>query len=288
MQITKLSKQDILPLTCSRSGACCHGNMVWLNPWELFCLAKEKNISPAAFRDLYCDYGGIQLRFNGKTAWGNKKACSQYIENEGCSVHSGRPLACRLYPLGRQIQSKEVHYMFQGKTFPCLQGCPEVLALPQLTVGEYLKGQATASYEKAQDAYLELMQNIADMSFELLLDSGLSESGDKKTVPLWRKMGKESPEALAKRIGPEWMDALMIPVIDGDWPDPISFIQKHTDLLQTKVQEKFGGLQTMAEYHEASVLLMGVALHLARSVGANPEVLAKDWSDMAKSHGAKE
>jgi hypothetical protein len=26
---------DCLPLTCTRTGACCHGKMVWLNPWEL-------------------------------------------------------------------------------------------------------------------------------------------------------------------------------------------------------------------------------------------------------------
>jgi uncharacterized protein len=288
MQTTKLNMQDILPLTCSRSGACCHGNMVWLNPWELSCLAKEKKMTPRAFRDLYCDFGGIQLRFDGKTGWGNKKACSQYIENLGCSVHQGRPLACRLYPLGRQIQSNEVHYMFQGNTFPCLEGCAEVLALPHLTVGEYLKGQATDPFEKAQDDYLELMQNIADMAFELLLNSGLSESGDQKTVPLWRKMGKEPPEVLAKRIGPEWIDALMIPEIDGDFLDPISFIQQHTDVLQQKAQEKFGTLQTNEEFHNASVLLMGIALHLARGVGANAAILAEDWSDTARNHGAGE
>ncbi len=286
MQTTKLSIQSILPLTCARIGACCHGNQVLLNPWELFCLANEKKITPREFRDLYCENGGTRLRFNGKVDRRGKSACSQYIDNFGCSVHLGRPLACRLYPLGRQVQSNEIHYMYQGDEFPCLEGCPEVLELAQMSVGEYLKGQITAQFEKAQDGYLELMQNIADMAFELLLETGLAGSGDQKTLPLWRKMGNELPEELAERIGHEWLDCLLIPEILDD--DPIIFTQKHNDLLQLKAQEKFGALQTNQELHEASVLIMGVALHLARGLGANPKILAEHWIATAKNHGAQE
>ena len=44
MQNTKLHFNDLLPLTCSRKGTCCHGNQVLLNRWELFCL--EHGINP--------------------------------------------------------------------------------------------------------------------------------------------------------------------------------------------------------------------------------------------------
>ena len=288
MLTTKLSLEDKLPLTCSRRGTCCHGNLVMLNPWELVCLAREKKVTPREFRDLYCESGGIRLRFDGKVGWREKKACSQYIDNFGCSVHVGRPLACRLFPLGRQIQSEELSYMYQGDTFPCLNGCPEVIGLEQLSVGEYLKGQQTESFEKAQNEYLQLMQNLADIAFELLLDTGLAESGDTETLPLWRKMANENPEVLASSIGSEWMDSLTIPEISVDTDDPVLFAQKHNDVLLSKAQEQFGALQTMQEVHEASVLIMGVALHLARSLGAKPEILAEHWIDTAKKHGAKE
>jgi len=288
MVTTKISLQDKLPLTCSRKGTCCHGNLVMLNPWELVCLAREKKITPGEFRDLYCEFGGIRLRFNGKAGWREKHACSQYVDNFGCSVHVGRPLACRLFPLGRQIQSQGIHYMYQGDEFPCLEGCPEVSGLAHLSVGEYLKGQLTEKFEKAQDEYLELMRNLADTAFMLLLDTGLAESGDKETLPLWRKMGKELPEALAGRIGHEWIDWLMIPEITDDTEDPVSFARKHNDLLQLKAQEKFADLKTNRELHEASVLIMGIALHLARGIGANPEILAEHWIDTAKRHGAIE
>tara|TARA_R110001583_G_scaffold48896_2_gene153005 strand:- start:7151 stop:8008 length:858 start_codon:yes stop_codon:yes gene_type:complete len=285
MQTHKLSLQDKLPLTCSRIGNCCRGKHIFLNPWELINLAKEKKNTPREFRDLYCEFGGIRLKFNGKVGWDQKQACSQYVDNFGCSVHLGRPLACRLYPLGRQLQSEEVHYMFQGDEFPCLAPCSDVVELPHLSVGDYLKGQMTDEFEKAQDGYLDLMQNIADIAFELLLDTGLAESGDMETLPLWRKMGNELPEALAERIGPEWIDCLMIPEISDD--DSIAFVERHNELLQLKIQEQFGASQTMQELHEASVLVMGIALHLARGLGANPKDLAELWIDTAKSHGAQ-
>ena len=65
MQITKLSSESILPLTCSRSGTCCFGKDVMLNPWELLNFSKEKKITPRAFRDLYTEFGGIQLLMIG-------------------------------------------------------------------------------------------------------------------------------------------------------------------------------------------------------------------------------
>jgi Fe-S-cluster containining protein len=288
MLTTKLGMQDKLPLTCSRTGTCCHGKLVWLNPWELAKLAVEKKITPIEFRDLYCDFGGIRLRFDGEAGWQKQQACSQYVAGFGCSVHLGRPLACRLYPLGRQIQSEKIHYIYQGDSFPCLKGCPEVSGLPHLNVGEYLKGQLTDNFEKAQDAYLDLLENIADMAFVLLLDTSLAASGDRDTLSLWRKMGNELPEELAARIGPEWIDCLMLPEIFDDLEDPISFASKHYDLLQLKVQENFGTLKANQELHEASVLIMGISLHLARGIGADPKVLAEHWIDIAKNHGAQE
>lgn len=287
MDITKLGLNDTLPLTCSRAGVCCHGNVVMLNPWEVYSLAKEKKMSPPAFRDGYCELGGAQLKFDGKPNLQGKKACNLYVDNFGCSVHVGRPLACRLYPIGRQIQNNSVQYMHQGTTFPCLTGCAEVLNLPKLTVGAYLLGQATEKFETAQDAYLELMQNIADMAFEFLLETGLAASGDKKTVALWRKMGKESPNDLIKQIGTEWMDYLFVPDVGMAIENPMEFVQIHSEFLQEKVHEKFGAATTLIKFREASVLLMGLALQLARGLGADPESLAQFWSDTANEHGAK-
>jgi Fe-S-cluster containining protein len=287
MQTTKLTKETILPLTCTRSGTCCFGKAVMLNPWELFNLSKEKKITSREFRDLYCEFGGIRLRFNGEKDKKGQHACSQYKEDIGCSVHQGRPLACRLYPLGRQIQFNTADYIYEGDTFPCLTDCSKVLELPKLSVGEYLKGQKADPFEKAQDAYLIVMQNIADIAFELLLDSGLAASGDTKTLAVWRKLGIESPELLAARIGLNWMESLMLPSIDTN-ENPIIFAQKHNVLLLLKAQEEFGNLKTLQEVHDASVLIIGIALHLSRALGADTKGISEHWITTAKKHGAKE
>jgi Fe-S-cluster containining protein len=287
MQITKLNKETILPLTCTRSGTCCFGKAVMLNPWELLNLSKEKKITSREFRDLYCEFGGIRLRFNGEKDKKGQHACSQYKDNIGCSVHQGRPLACRLYPLGRQIQFNRANYMYEGDTFPCLTDCSQVLELPKLSVGEYLKEQEADSFEKAQDEYLIVMQNIADIAFELLLDSGLAASGDTKTLAVWRELGIEPPKLLAARIGLKWIDHLMLPAIDA-FEDPSTFAQKHNDLLLLKAQEEFGNLKTLQELHDASVLMIGVALHLSKALGADTKGISEHWITIAKKQGAKE
>ncbi|MDA3811286.1 MAG: YkgJ family cysteine cluster protein [Spirochaetaceae bacterium] len=283
---TKLNLTDILSLTCSRSGTCCFGKMVMLNPWELFCLAAAKEMSARVFRDKYCHSGGIQLRFDGAPGWKELRACSQYIPDFGCSVHSGRPLVCRLYPLGRQKQGDEKIYIHQGSDFPCLEGCPEVLGLPRMSVSDYITGQAVKSFEDAQDEYLEMMQNIADGAFVLLFESGLAESGDTKTLRLWREMGKEEPEKLVNRLGSHWIDHLMIPQFSDPQNDPVSFSRHHYDLLLGKVEESFHTLVNLSDYSNASMLMMGLALHLGRGLGADPEELAEHWIRTAKEHGA--
>jgi len=283
---TKLTLTDNLPLTCSRSGTCCHGKTVRLNPWELACLAEAKGLTPRAFRDRYCDFGGIHLRFDGAPGWRKLPACSQYVPDLGCSVHSGRPLACRLYPLGRQRQGEELYYLYQGRDFPCLEGCPDVLNLPQLSVAAYIEGQAVKRFEVAQDEYLELMQNLADSAFALLLESGLAESGDRQTLRLWREMGREGPGQLQDRLGPEWIDLLMVPEVADGLQDPTAFSHAHHELLLLKAQGSFCTLDTVADLRKASVVLMGLALHLGRGLGADPAELAEHWIKTAKEHGA--
>jgi len=285
-KITKLNLDDNLPLTCTRVGTCCHGNQVLLNPWELFIIAKEKKISSKAFQNLYCELGGIRLKFNGQKDNRGKSACSQYVNNFGCSVHVGRPLPCRLFPIGRQIQNNKVHYIHQGDSFPCLNGCPEVLNLPKLTVNEYVSEQKTHDYEIAHDLYLDLMQNLADFAFEFLLEYGLSESKDFQTLKQWYKLSVIRPENLLKQIGEDWINNLLIPELTEI--DPLVFVQQHNELIQLKIQTIFGQFKTNQDLHTASVTTMGLAIHLARALGANPESLVEMWIEIAKQHGAVE
>jgi hypothetical protein len=195
-------------------------------------------------------------------------------------------LACRLYPLGRQRQGGELYYLYEGSDFPCIEGCPEVLDLPRSSVAAYIEAQAAKRFEAAQDEYLEVMQNLADSAFAFLLESGLAESGDRQTLRLWQEMGREKPEQLQDRLGPEWIDLLMIPEVAAGLHDPTAFSRQHHELLLLKAQGSFGTLDNAADLRTASALMMGLALHLGRGLGADPAELAEHWIKSAKEHGA--
>jgi len=277
---TVLHLSQKLPLTCTRKGTCCHGNQVLLNPWELHRLAFEKQISAREFRDLYCDSNGILLKFDGEKDQRGKSACSQYIANFGCSLHQGRPLACRLFPIGRQIQNETVQFIFQGETFPCLNGCPEVSELPQLTVESYLNGQQTSLFEQAQDEYLEVMQNIADIALMLLLDTGLTTSGDTQTRNEWRKMAAETPTQIAEIIGERWLDLLTLPNIVFSPENSKVFILAHQELLQENAQNQIDTLTNFGEIRDLAIQMMALALLIGKSIGADVKSLAEMWSDV--------
>ena len=288
MQNKVLRLTDSFPLTCSRAGTCCHGNRVRLNPWELMLLAQARQLSPAEFREKHTRASGTVLLFNGKPNHTGKASCSLYEEGTGCSVHPARPLACRLFPLGRQIRNESVGYIHEGTTFPCLKECPEVLQLPKLTVETYLEGQETSGFEQAQDSYLELMQNLADGSFELVLDTGLAESGDTETLASWRRLGATDLTVLAKQIPTEWLDALIIPDLGESPHEATGFVEAHQEILNTRIRELSETLLTLDAVREAAILMMALALLLAHAIGADAQGLSEHWIEIAKSHGASE
>jgi Fe-S-cluster containining protein len=285
---TPLRPGDRLPLTCTRAGTCCHGKMVWVNPWELACLARASGETVAAFRAHACEFGGIRLRFDGPAGWRGLPACHLYDPGRGCTLHAGRPLSCRLYPLARLRRGKESGYFHQGRRFPCLAGCPEVVDLPALSVRQYLAGQDSARGEAAQDAYIEVMQELADGAFILLLESGLAATGDRRTLQRWRLLGHAHPRALSEAIPDEWLEALTAPACSDDLDDPVRFAGHHQQLLQVLAQERFAALREADQLHDAACLMMALALQLGRSLGCAPEELARTWIATAKKHGARE
>ncbi len=288
MDTTEIALTDSLPLTCTRAGTCCHGKTVWLNPWELARLAAAKDLTSREFRDRYCEFGGIKLRFDTPAGIEGPLRCSQYLSDFGCSVHEDRPLVCRLYPLGRERRGKEVQYIHQGRVFPCLGACPNVVNLTHLTVNDYLNDQDVTAHFAASDAYLELMQQLADGAFALLIESGLAASGDGQTLRLWRKLGNQSPLQLTKYLGSVWIDLLMLPDLGDELDDPQTFSKQHHDILQSQAQSLFGNLGDAAAVNKASGLMMGLSLHLGNGLGANPSELAAHWIMTAKKLGAQE
>ncbi len=271
---TVLATTDVLPLTCTRLGTCCHDKQVWLNPWELASLAQARGLAPRAFRERFTDHG-IRLRFAG--------ACSQYDPASGCLAHPGRPLACRLYPLGREKRGATVRYVHEGKKFPCLAGCPSVTDLPRLSVADYLAGQAVGPGELAQDIYLEMAQDLAEGAFVVLFESGLAQRQGAAVLERWRQLLVETPAQRVIVIGQPWLDQLTVPPdLEADLSNPGTWIAAHREAFQRMAQTSFGSLRDEANLAEASVRFLGLALHLLQAVGADPAVPGRQW--LAAAH----
>lgn len=286
MDATQLTKEMELPLTCSRSGTCCHGNLVTLNPWELALLATEKGMPVRSFSKQFTTAGGSILSFLGSTNQQGKKACLLFQSESGCSVYNGRPLACRLFPLARFIQNEKVTYIHQGKQFPCFKECPEVNELPKLTVGDYLTGQQTSQHEMVHDAYLEVMQNCADIALTLLLETPLKDDPTYGTLSSWKSMGNKSAEQLSQEVQKEWLDLMMFPVLSVDSSNPEQFVSEHNEWIQEKAQSHFSSLQSMTEIHETALAIMGMSLFLAHALGADAKGLSEWWIQIATDNGA--
>lgn len=270
---TVLAVTDVLPLTCTRLGTCCHNKQVWLNPWELASLAQARGLTSGEFRERFTDQG-IRLRFAG--------ACSQYDSSRGCSAHPGRPLACRLYPLGREKRGSTVRYVHEGRQFPCLAGCPTVVELPRLSVGDYLAGQGVVPGEIAQDVYVDMAQDLAEGAFVVLFESGLAQRRGAEVLERWRKAIAADSLQREALIGQSWLDLLTVPSLTADLADPAAWIAEHRAAFQATAQTSFGSLRDEHNLADASVRFFALALHLLQAVGGEPAAPGHQWLASAR------
>jgi Fe-S-cluster containining protein len=86
-----------------------------------------------------------------------------FLGEQGCGVHSDRPLVCRLYPLGRVVQSGEPDRYFLMEPHPQSEGVYSDAG----SVGGYLEQQGAAPFMAAADAYFALLERVAAVLSEL-------------------------------------------------------------------------------------------------------------------------
>lgn len=283
MTNTIIDSTDKLPLTCSRRGTCCFGKQVLINPWELATLAMTKKMPVNEFIQQFCDSGGTRLLFNGIVSKKGEYACSQYIDGFGCSLHAGRPLVCRLYPVGRRQQNNEVMYIYEGDQFPCINGCPEVTELPFMNIDEYLQGQQAGKFEQAHDMYLELMQGIADTAFALLLETGMTTDEMLYVLKIWTDLNNSTIDKLVETLNAEWRKLLIEPETAYN-NDPEVFTGQHATHIQSRIQQIFNNSQSTKDVQEASVNAFASALLLAFSLGVELRSLGEHWIKIAETN----
>ncbi len=90
-----LARERPFSYACSACGSCCTAKRITLSPYELARIGEALGVSTREVLEQHTDEGGTVLRFG-------PLGCT-FKDGPRCGVHSGRPLACRLYPLDRYV-----------------------------------------------------------------------------------------------------------------------------------------------------------------------------------------
>jgi uncharacterized protein len=273
--VIPLTASDRLPLTCTRLGTCCHGYRILLSPWEIAWLAHGMNISPRTLRDTRMDDGGTRLRADGALGIHGPPAhrvpaCTLYDHTNGCRAHAHRPLACRLYPLGRQRHEGAIRYYHPGTVIPCRELCPTVSELPERTVGEYLAEQNIAAAEAAHDGYAALAYGLVNAALVIADAGAIAHATLAQHFATARNW---SGAERATRLGTGWYDALTIPELPVTVP-AADFIDAHRQSLAERIQREFLLHPASESLAEVACLELLLALHLGSTVGADAAVMA--------------
>jgi Fe-S-cluster containining protein len=141
---------------CGRCGLCCHNKVITLSPYDVLRIARAASMS---MRDVVARFTirrGSILRFD-------RDGCV-FLRGAQCSIHQGRPLACRLYPLGIEGRPGD-------ERFVRLEPAPGSAGIygEEQTVAEFLEGQEVepylsilAKYERLIEVFRMRIVEVAD------------------------------------------------------------------------------------------------------------------------------
>jgi hypothetical protein len=159
---------------CSGCGRCCFQKRIVVSSYEIARIAAVLALSTTEVIARYTVEGGTVLRQR------EDGGCS-LLNGKACGVHGGRPLVCRLYPLGRIVQKDE------SEQFITLRGHPESEGVlgENGTIGAFLESQGTEPYTAASARYFALFTRLMAVlqarpsgieSFQSALSTGAPET----------------------------------------------------------------------------------------------------------------
>jgi hypothetical protein len=151
-----MERQSRFSYVCGRCGLCCRDKVIALSPYDVIRIARAATISTGAAVARYTIRRGSLLRFlpDGRCA---------ALDGSSCTIHAGRPLACRLYPLGlERIPDLDgagyvERFVHQEAAAGSLGGYGV-----SGTVADFLRGQSAAPHIDAIARYCPLLAIFRD------------------------------------------------------------------------------------------------------------------------------
>jgi Fe-S-cluster containining protein len=144
---------------CNQCGRCCHDKVITLSPYDVLRIARATALSTGEVVRRYTLRRGSILRFL-------PEGMCAALDGVRCTLHRGRPLACRLYPLGLERTP-------DGEKLTALVPAEGSLGIygKDSTAGDFIDANGTADYLAALERYRDLIPTfrervVAIMDFE--------------------------------------------------------------------------------------------------------------------------
>ncbi|HEY6010370.1 MAG TPA: YkgJ family cysteine cluster protein [Nitrospirota bacterium] len=150
-----LADSDPIRLSCGINGCdanCCTKSApIILNPYEIALICRESGMS---YEDLLDIVDTDRAKGFPLVMLPRDPAC-HFWTGRGCRIYAARPLACRLYPLGRVFDHGRSHIVL-----PALNVCPGLSPSSGRTVSDYLVEQDTARLIRMADRWIEFVSEV--------------------------------------------------------------------------------------------------------------------------------
>jgi Fe-S-cluster containining protein len=157
-----MERGDRFSYACNQCGLCCRDQVITLSPYDVIRIARAAGIQTTDAIRIYTIRRGSILKFT------DQRTCLA-LDGARCSIHSGRPLACRLYPLGLQRDSRGT------ETFIALEPANGSLGVygEDGTVVDFLDAEGVGEYLDAIAEYRRLLSlmraRVAELAdFEII------------------------------------------------------------------------------------------------------------------------
>lgn len=149
-----LKRDSVFSYHCNACSRCCHNKVIRVGPYEILRLARRLGMTTTEFIAQHTEAGGTVLRTRDE----NNRACI-FLNQQGCSVHPDRPLACRLYPLARWVDPDGRESFGHLTPHPKTEGIYGTSA----TVADYLDEQGVAPFIEMGDRYGVVYQRMVEV-----------------------------------------------------------------------------------------------------------------------------
>ncbi len=152
-----MNRRSCFSYQCNQCGRCCHNQVITLSPYDVIRMARAAHITTGEAVARYT------LRRGSILSFGQNSSCTA-LNGTACTLHPGRPLACRLYPLG-------LEYDQQGaERYLRLEPAAESRGIYGSggTVSDYLATQEVGPYLEMNRRYASLLDVFRTRIAELI------------------------------------------------------------------------------------------------------------------------